>query len=62
VIYFAQFEMRPCFTAGNKVSRLAVQGVQNDLLVIADIGGLVHCLDAKTGKVNYFFFGRVCAW
>jgi outer membrane protein assembly factor BamB len=32
---------------------LSMAAIQNDLLVIADIGGLVHCLDAKTGKVHW---------
>jgi outer membrane protein assembly factor BamB len=27
--------------------------IQNGLFVIADFGGLVHCLDAKTGKVHW---------
>ena len=29
---------------------LGMAAIKDDLLVIADIAGLVHCLDAKTGK------------
>lgn len=32
---------------------LSMAAIQNDLLVIADIGGLVHCLDAKSGKAHW---------
>jgi outer membrane protein assembly factor BamB len=32
---------------------LGMAAVKDDLLVIADITGLVHCLDAKTGKVYW---------
>ncbi len=32
---------------------LSMAAVKDDLLVIADITGLVHCLDAKTGKLHW---------
>jgi outer membrane protein assembly factor BamB len=32
---------------------LGMAAIRDDLLVIADITGLVHCLDAKTGKVYW---------
>jgi outer membrane protein assembly factor BamB len=32
---------------------LGMAAVKDDLLVIADISGLVHCLDAKTGKLHW---------
>ncbi len=32
---------------------LGMAAIKDDLLVIADIAGLVHCLDAKTGKVHW---------
>ena len=32
---------------------LGIVAVKDNLLVIADLAGLVHCLDAKTGKVHW---------
>jgi outer membrane protein assembly factor BamB len=32
---------------------LGMAAIQGDLLVIADLAGLMHCLDAKTGKVHW---------
>lgn len=32
---------------------LSAAAIKDDLLVIADLAGLVHCLDAKTGKVHW---------
>jgi len=32
---------------------LSAAAIKDDLLVIADLAGLVHCLDAKTGKVYW---------
>lgn len=32
---------------------LSTAAIKNNLLIIADIGGLVHCLDATTGKVHW---------
>ena len=32
---------------------LSAAAMKDDLLVIADLAGLVHCLDAKTGKVYW---------
>ena len=32
---------------------LGMAAIKDDLLVIADITGLVHCLDAKTGKLYW---------
>ena len=32
---------------------LSMAAIKDGLLVIADIAGLVHCLDAKTGKVHW---------
>jgi outer membrane protein assembly factor BamB len=34
---------------------LSMAAVKDDLLVIADIAGLVHCLDAKTGRAHWTY-------
>ena len=34
---------------------LGMAAIKDDLLVIADIAGLVHCLDAKTGKPHWTY-------
>ena len=36
--------------------------IKNGLLVVADFGGVVHCLDAKTGKAHWTYDMRSCAW
>ena len=36
--------------------------IQNDLLLIADFAGLVHCLDAKSGKVHWVHDLLAAAW
>ncbi len=32
---------------------LGMAAIKDDILVIADLSGLIHCLDAKTGKVHW---------
>jgi outer membrane protein assembly factor BamB len=32
---------------------LAMPAIKDDILVLGDLAGLVHCLDAKTGKVHW---------
>ena len=34
---------------------ISMVAIKNSLLVVADIAGLVHCLDAKTGKVHWTY-------
>jgi outer membrane protein assembly factor BamB len=36
--------------------------IKNDLLVIADFSGLVHCFDAKTGKPNWTYDMLAASW
>jgi outer membrane protein assembly factor BamB len=36
--------------------------IKNGLLVIADFGGIVHCLDAKTGKVHWTHDQLASSW
>ena len=36
--------------------------IKNDLLYIADFSGLFHCLNAKTGKVNWTYDMLAAAW
>jgi outer membrane protein assembly factor BamB len=41
---------------------LSTAAIRNDLLVIADLAGLVHCLDAKTGKVYWTYDLKSQIW
>ena len=41
---------------------LGMAAIKNDLLVIADIAGLVHCLDARTGKVHWTYDLKSQVW
>ena len=41
---------------------LGMVAVNNDLLVIADMAGLVHCLDARTGKVHWTYDTLAAVW
>ena len=41
---------------------LSMAAIKNGLLVIADIAGLVHCLDAKTGKVHWTYDLKSQIW
>lgn len=36
--------------------------IKNDLLFIADFSGLVHCLDAKTGKTHWTYDMLAASW
>jgi outer membrane protein assembly factor BamB len=36
--------------------------IKNDILFIADFSGLFHCLDAKTGKVNWTYDMFAASW
>ena len=36
--------------------------IKNDLLVVADTSGLVHCVDAKTGKVHWAYDMFAATW
>ena len=36
--------------------------IKNDLLVIADFSGLVHCVDAKTGKPHWTYDMLAASW
>jgi outer membrane protein assembly factor BamB len=36
--------------------------IQNNLLVVADFGGLVHCLNAKNGQVHWTYDLMSAAW
>jgi len=36
--------------------------IKNDLLVIADFSGLVHCVDAKSGKLNWTYDMLAASW
>ena len=36
--------------------------IRDDLLVIADLAGLVHCLDARTGKVHWTYDMMAAVW
>jgi len=37
-------------------------GIKNDLLFVADFSGLVHCLDAKSGKCHWTYDMKACSW
>jgi outer membrane protein assembly factor BamB len=41
---------------------LSMAAVKDNLLVIADIAGLVHCLDAKTGKAHWTYDLKSQIW
>jgi outer membrane protein assembly factor BamB len=41
---------------------LSMAAIKGDLLVIADIAGLVHCLDAKSGKVHWTYDLKSQIW
>ncbi len=41
---------------------LGMVAVKDNLLVIADLAGLVHCLDAKTGKVHWTHDTLASVW
>ncbi|MFH1918543.1 MAG: PQQ-binding-like beta-propeller repeat protein [Planctomycetota bacterium] len=41
---------------------LGMVAVKNDLLVIGDFAGLVHCLDAKTGRVHWTYDTLATIW
>ena len=41
---------------------LGMAAIKDDLLVIADLAGLVHCLDAKTGKVHWTHDMMAAIW
>jgi len=41
---------------------LSMAAVKDNLLVIADLAGLVHCLDAKTGKVHWTHDMLAAVW
>ncbi len=41
---------------------LGMAAVKDDLLVIADLAGLLHCLDAKTGKVHWTYDMLAAVW
>ena len=41
---------------------LGMAAIKDDLLVIADLAGLVHCLDAKTGKVHWTYDMMSAIW
>jgi outer membrane protein assembly factor BamB len=41
---------------------LALVAVKDGLLVTCDLAGLVHCLDARTGKVHWTYDMLASAW
>lgn len=41
---------------------LGMAAIQNDLLVIGDLAGLLHCLDAKTGRVHWTYDMLSAMW
>jgi len=41
---------------------LGMVAVKDNLLVIADLAGLVHCLDAKTGRVHWTYDMLAAVW
>ncbi len=41
---------------------LGMVAIKDDLLVIADLAGLFHCLDAKTGKVHWTYDMLASMW
>ncbi|MEO0109005.1 MAG: PQQ-binding-like beta-propeller repeat protein, partial [candidate division WOR-3 bacterium] len=41
---------------------LAMPAIKDGLLVITDLAGLVHCLDAETGKVHWTYDMLAAVW
>ena len=41
---------------------LGMVAIKNDLLVIGDFAGLVHCLDAKTGRLHWTYDTLATIW
>jgi len=41
---------------------LGMVAVKDGLLVVADLAGLVHCLDAKTGKQHWTYDMMAAVW
>ncbi len=41
---------------------LGMAAIKDNLLVIADLAGLVHCLEAKTGKVHWTYDMLAAVW
>jgi len=41
---------------------LGMAAVKDDILVIADLSGLIHCLDAKTGKLHWTHDTLAAVW
>jgi outer membrane protein assembly factor BamB len=41
---------------------LSTAVIKDDLLVIADLSGLVHCLDARTGRVHWTYDMLSAVW
>jgi len=41
---------------------LGMAAIKDDLLVIADLAGLLHCLDVKTGKVHWTYDTLAAVW
>ena len=41
---------------------LGMAAIQDDLLVIGDLAGLLHCLDAKTGRVHWTYDMLSAMW
>jgi outer membrane protein assembly factor BamB len=41
---------------------MGMAAIQDNLLVIGDFAGAVHCLDAKTGKVHWVYDALATIW
>jgi len=41
---------------------IGMVAIKNDLLVIGDYAGLIHCLDAKTGKLHWTYDTLAAIW
>ena len=41
---------------------LGMVAIKDDLLVIADLAGLLHCLDLETGKVHWTYDTLAAVW
>ena len=41
---------------------IGMAAIRDDLLVIADLAGLVHCLDVRTGKVHWTYDMMAAVW
>ena len=41
---------------------LGMAAIHDNLLVIGDLAGLIHCLDAKTGKVHWTYDMLSAVW